>query len=188
MNTYLDIRLLPDPEFTPPLLMNVLFGKLHHVLVQLDNQNIGISFPEVEKTNADLGNKLRLHGPEEELKKLMEQNWLKGMRDHIETGKIKPVPEGVLHCRIERVQVKSNAYRLRRRYLKRHPEATEEEVNAMFPDSAEKRLKLPYLQVKSQSSGQRFCLFLKHLTPQQKAAGGKFNKYGLSGEATVPWF
>lgn len=188
MDTYLDIRLLADPEFTPTLLMNALFGKLHRALVQIDNRHIGISFPEVEKINAGLGNTLRLHGPEEELKKVMEQNWLKGMKDHIEIGQIKPVPESVSYRRIQRVQAKSSALRLRRRYLKRHPETTEEETNVMFPDSVEKKLKLPYLQVKSQSSEQRFCLFLKHLPIDKKAIGGKFNKYGLSKEATIPWF
>ena len=33
MDHYLDIRLLPDPEFPAPLLMNALFTKLHRALV-----------------------------------------------------------------------------------------------------------------------------------------------------------
>ena len=34
MDTYLEIRLLPDPEFVPTMLMNALFSKLHRGLVE----------------------------------------------------------------------------------------------------------------------------------------------------------
>lgn len=188
MDRYVSIRLLSDLEFPESFLMNALFSKLHRALVQLDSCNIGVSFPEVDRSNSPLGGKLRLHGHKDELERLMEQRWLRGMQDHIEAGEIKTVPNGVEHRRIRRVQVKSNALRLRRRYLKRHPGTSEEEVKAMFPDSEEKRVKLPYLRVKSQSSGEHFCLFIKHLPPQPQPVEGKFNKYGLSREATVPWF
>ena len=188
MDYYIDINLLPDPEFQPTLLMNALFAKLHRVLVQLDNRHLGVSFPEVDKSSPALGSKLRIHGPLDEIKKLMSQNWLTGMQDHVDVRDISEAPREVQYRRVKRVQVKSSAERLRRRYRKRHPDIPEKEVIARIPDSAEKRLKLPFLRLKSLSTGQHFCLFLEYLPPQQHPIQGAFNTYGLSGEATVPWF
>lgn len=188
MDHYLEFRIRPDPEFEPPLLMNALFSKLHQALVQLDNKQLGISFPKVQEDKPTLGDHLRIHGLLNELEQLQTQNWLTGMRDHIEVKEIAPVPGNAQHRRIQRIQIKSNAERLRRRYAKRHPEETEEEVMAKFPDSIEKRSKLPYLRIKSQSTGQHFCLFLRHFPPQEEPIAGIFNGYGLSAEATVPWF
>jgi len=188
MDHYMEFKILPDPEFPTPILMNALFLKLHRVLVQLDNKQLGISFPKVQKNKPSLGDHLRIHGCLNELKQLQAQNWLTGMRDHIEVKEIASVPDNAQHCRIQRIQIKSNAERLRRRYAKRHPEESEEEIMAKFPDSKEKRSKLPYLRIKSQSTGQQFCLFLRHHLPQEEPTTGLFNSYGLSAEATVPWF
>ena len=188
MDHYLELRLLPDPEFSPPLLMNALFAKLHRVLVQLDSQHIGVSFPEVAAERSSLGRVLRLHGTSAVLQNLLVQNWLMGMRDHIEVMQIDRVPSDAQHCRVQRVQVKSSAERLRHRYRKRHPEVDANEVEKLIPYSDEKRVKHPFVQLKSGSTGQHFYLFLRHLPPQKEPERGGFNSYGLSTSATVPWF
>jgi len=188
MDHYLDIKLLPDPEFPVPMLMNALFTKLHRALVQLDNKHIGVSFPKVDQKKIHMGNVLRLHGSAQHLQQLQEQNWLKGMRDHTEQSEIAPVPDHAEHYRVSRKQVKSNAVRLRRRYLKRHPEVTDKDAEGLIPDTLEKRLDLPYLQLKSNSTGQQFRLFLIHQPAQAQVTEGEFNSYGLSTNATVPWF
>lgn len=185
MDHYLDIHLLPDPEFSAPILMNALFAKLHRALVQLESTGIGVSFPEFGDHN--LGKQLRLHGQPINLEKLMSLPWLKGMRDHIETSDIGPVPEQTGLCRVQRVQTKSNAERLRRRYLKRHPEVAETKIEALIPSTVEKRLALPYVRLKSTSSGQDFLLFIDQTQVSEKHPG-IFNTYGLSGSATLPWF
>lgn len=188
MDHYLNFRLLPDPEFPAPLLMNALFSKLHRALVQIDSRTIGISFPEVQQEKPSLGRCLRLHGTADHLERLMAENWLVGMQDHLVHPQLSIVPNNVQHCRIRRVQPKSNAERLRRRYIKRHPQLTNQDVEAKLPDSIEKRIKLPFLRLKSQSNGHSFCLFLEHLPPQEQPVDGAFNTYGLSSEATIPWF
>ncbi len=188
MDHYLDLRLLPDPEFPVSVLMNALFAKLHRVLVQLENHHLGISFPEVGQNKPSLGGCLRIHGSLGELNKLQTQNWLTGMRDHVEVTAISSVPAGAQHRQVRRVQVKSNAERLRRRYLKRHPGVSEDEVALRVSSLDERRLKLPFVQMKSQSTGQQFCLFIEHLPLQQQVVPGEFNCYGLSVEATIPWF
>ncbi len=187
MDCYMDFCLLPDPEFTAPVLMNALFNKLHRALVEMNSRELGVSFPEYQETPRQLGNCLRLHGRAECLNRLMSEDWLKGLRDHLEAGSIEPVPEDALHCRVRRVQPQSSVERLRRRYIKRHG-VTEEEAASRLPDEIEERVKLPFLRVRSTSTGQDFLLFLKHEQPQSQPVEGEFNTYGLSREATVPWF
>ena len=188
MDHFLDFRLLPDPEFSSATLMNALFAKLHRSLVEINNRQLGISFPDVKPSVPTLGHCLRLHGTIDSLKPLLARNWLAGMRDHVTAGEIERVREGVSYCRVRRVQVKSNAERQRRRYYKRHPEAREVDVISKMPDTAERKVTLPFVRVRSQSTGQQFCLFLEHLPPQSHPIAGEFNSYGLSANATVPWF
>ena len=188
MDHYVEFRLLPDPEFQASVLMNVLFAKLHRALVALESRELAVSFPRFRKEPPSPGDCLRVHGSAENLQCLMATNWLTGMRDHLQVKPMELVPaHTLLHCRVRRVQPKSNVERLRRRYMRRH-NVTDEEVARRIPDTAEQRVHLPFVQIKSQSTGQHFCLFLEHLAPQEQAISGVFNSYGLSRTATVPWF
>ena len=185
MDYYLDILLKPDPEFPTPILMNALFAKLHRILAQLQSKEIGVSFPGIAERS--LGSRLRLHGTSSGLEDLMAQRWLKGMHDYIEITDIQPVPEQAGYCRVQRVQAKSSAERLRRRYQKRHPEAQEDSLTDLIPDEVEHRLDLPYVRLKSWSSGQEFLLFIMQ-SKSSEPSSGVFNTYGLSQSATLPWF
>ena len=48
MDHYVDIRLQPDAEFAPAMLMAALFTKLHKALAAGAHQDIGVSFPQME--------------------------------------------------------------------------------------------------------------------------------------------
>lgn len=185
MDSYLELQLLPDPEFPPAMLMNALFAKLHRALVSHGEGRIGISFPDV--STGQLGQRLRLHGQAGELEKLMACNWLQGMRDHLAAFAIRPVPDGAKHRIVRRVQAQSNPERLRRRLIRRKG-IGEEEARAAIPDSAAQTLALPSLQVTSQSTQQQFRLFIEHLPVQAESSPGHFTSYGLSNEASIPWF
>ena len=187
MDRYLDIRILGDPEFNVSVLMNSVFGKLHLALVEMDAREIGVSFPAAPRNKINLGDRLRLHDRNYGLEQLMERNWLTGLRDYIRVGSIEPVEGNTHHCRVKRVQPKSNVQRLRRRYAKRHG-VSEQEAADLIPDSVEQRLDLPFLQLKSKSTGRHFRLFIDQSEPQNEAVAGEFNTYGLSDSATVPWF
>jgi CRISPR-associated endonuclease Csy4 len=187
MDRYIDIRLLPDPEFPASVLMNALFGKLHRGLVTHGGRNIGVSFPDVGKNGRSLGERLRLHGNRAELEKLMVSNWLVGMRDHAAVSEITEVPTRAKQRVVRRVQAKSSPERQRRRLIARKGINTEKAIQAI-PDSAAERLNLPYLVLTSQSTGQQFRLFVEHLAVQEQAVSGKFGTYGLSAAATIPWF
>lgn len=187
MNYYLDITLLADPEFKPTVLMNALYNKLHRALVKISSNTIGVSFPKMDQDKPTLGSIIRLHGNEIDLHQLMQQNWLTGMRDHICLGEIQPVPNIVQYRTVSRVQVKSNPARLRRRLMKRKG-ITEEQALAVIPDNKAKKVSLPYVTMKSLSTQQIFKLFIKHTPIQSEQKLGKFSAYGLSHNATIPWF
>ncbi len=184
MDHYVEIRLLPDPEFQETMLMNALFAKLHRALVSKGNGEIGISFPQVGKT---LGDTMRLHGSRAALERMMELSWLKGVRDHTAVSEIVPIPEKCRFRVVKRVQAKSSVERLYRRSVKKGW-ITAAEAEKQVQKHRDERLSAPFIQMGSQSTGQRFRLFINHGEITSSPQGGAFSAYGLSGKATVPWF
>ena len=187
MDHYLEIRLLPDPEFSAPLLMGALMGKLHRGLVAENRSDIGVSFPDHAASPRGLGVRMRLHGSAEALDTFLASNWLTGMSDHVSLAGIALVPEDVTYRVVRRVQPKTSAERLRRRQMRRHG-MSEQEAMTRIPDSVIKPIKLPFVMLKSMSTGERFPLFVEHLDEVGTSIGGRFNSYGLSDGATIPWF
>ncbi len=187
MDAYLEITVRPDPEFGPQLLLDALMGKLHRGLVLAETDAIGVSFPGHSVKPRGLGNRLRLHGTADHLSRFMARPWLTGMADHLVMGAIQPLPAGVRHRVVRRVQPKTNAQRLRRRYQKRH-NVSEDEARLRIPDTIEKSVSLPFVTLRSASTNQRFALFVDHGPLQNEAISGCFNSYGLSQTATIPWF
>lgn len=187
MDAYVEVRLLPDPEFSPSTLMNVLFDKLHRGLVAHGGGNIGVSFPDVATNSASLGQRLRLHGNKTDLERLMTNNWFLGMTDHATATTIAEVPARAKQRVVRRVQAKSSPERERRRLIARKGVSAEHAAEAI-PDSTAEKLSLPYLALISRSTGQKFRLFVEHMPVQEEAVIGKFSPYGLSATATIPWF
>lgn len=187
MEHYIDITMLPDPEFPSTTLMNALFAKLHRGLVNHGGRDIGVSFPEVIQSKRTLGQRLRLHGSSPNLDRLMGIGWMLGMRDHVAVTPIQPVPAGVTHRVVRRVQAKSSPERLRRRLMTRKS-IDAEAARAAIPDSAAEMLHLPFVEIASGSTAHRFRLFIEHVKPVPNATTGLFSSYGLSSIATIPWF
>jgi CRISPR-associated endonuclease Csy4 len=201
MDHYVDIRLQPDAEFAPAMLMAALFTKLHKALAAGTHQDIGVSFPQMEVGDAAparasrigahpryaLGQVLRLHGSSLALHKLLTTDWLTGMRDHVACGVVLAVPTDARHRVVSRVQAKSSPERLRRRQMRRHG-LTAEQAQERIPDNAAEMLNLPFLTLRSQSTGQTFRLFIRLGAEQATAVPGEFGAYGLSPQTTVPWF
>jgi len=185
---YIDIQLKLDPELPAHLLMAALYGRLHTLLTQQKAQDIGVSFPGYQKTPAQLGSVLRLFGASAALEALADGKWLGAVREHVSLQPMQPVPSTAAQRSLRRVQAKSSPARLRRRQMRRHG-LSEAEALARLPDSAAEHLKLPFVQLRSASTGQSFRLFLELGPPQQTAISeGDFNSYGLSTARTVPWF
>lgn len=186
MDRYIEFRLLPDPEYGPTQIMNILYGKLHLALAELGTGDVGVSFPDAGKMRT-LGSRLRLHGSADALERLMRINWTTGMRDYVEQSSVMSVPDKTTFRSVYRVQAKSSPERLRRRMMKRH-DVDAETAARQIPDSVSETLNLPFVQIKSLSSGKHFRLFFQFGPVEKEARNGIFSAYGLSREATVPWF
>jgi CRISPR-associated endonuclease Csy4 len=134
-----------------------------------------------------LGETLRLHGTQQALQQLQETDWLKGMRDHTRLTGILPAPTTPAgFYTVKRKQYKSNVERLRRRRMQRKGES-HEQAAAAIPVTVEQKPELPYITLRSQSTGQTFYLFIEQ-GRQNEPAPGSFSCYGLSPTATVPYF
>lgn len=187
MDHYTDIHLRSHPEWPAHHLMAALYAKLHRVLVRLQTSVIGVSFPGYATSPPTLGTTLRLLGPASELARLMEQNWLTGMRDHTKLTPVAAVPADAAHRSLRRVQAKSSPERLRRRHMRRH-DLSAEQARERVPDTAAELLQLPFVALTSSSTGQSFPVFFRLGPVAPTSQAGSFNAYGLSNSATIPWF
>lgn len=188
MDHYVDIRLRTDPELAPHQLLGGLYTRLHRALVQLGSQGIGVSFPDHDDKKPSLGTWMRLHGTEAALRQLMATTWLNGMLEYLVISAIAPVPANANYRQVSRVQAKSSPDRLRRRAMRRRGLDAATALQ-QIPDSAAERLPLPFVTLGSRSTGQAsFPLFIRHGPLLATPAPGAFNSYGLSHEATIPWF
>lgn len=187
---YIDITILPDPEFSHAHLIGALLSKLHRGLVQLKSISIGVSFPKhvnAPASQRSLGSLVRLHGTQDALQGLMALEWLKGMRDHITLSDVAAAPAQTSHCIVQRKQFKTNVERLRRRRMQRKGETAEQAAEAI-PLHVERTPNLPFANLRSLSTGQTFALFVAHGPLLPAPVTGTFNTYGLSQGASVPWF
>lgn len=184
MDHYIEIRVLPDPEFSEEMLMAALVAKLHRALGQRGLGDIGISFPA---HTIKPGPVLRLHGNHPSLCELESLVWRKGLSDYCTTLGIKSVPPVNQWRCVSRVQVKSSAQRLMRRSVKKGW-LTEMEAQQRLLTMQEARTDLPWLNLRSLSTGQSFRLFIHHGDLLSAPVVGTFSSYGLSSTATVPWF
>ena len=183
MDHYIDIKVLPDPEFKESVLLNALFSKLHRALGQVTEGRVGVSFPDCKKF---LGDRVRLHGTQADLTKLMDANWLQGLRDYSHQSGIAKIPDKVSHKIVRRVQVKSSHNKRKRSVAKGW--LTEAEAIQLIPDSQQKMLRLPFLQIKSLSNGNSMRIYVEHSKDLKDAVTGTFSSYGFSSTATIPWF
>ena len=183
MDHYVDIQVLPDPEFLETTLMNELFSKLHRALGKHGQGKIGVSFPDHGKT---LGARIRLHGGKKALEEFMQTQWITGMTDYCRVSDVRPVPPQTSFCTVKRVQAKS-VYNKRKRSVAKGW-LDESEAQKCIPDSQQRTLDLPYAQLRSLSNGNMMRVYIEHGEPVQQSVAGSFSAYGLSSTATVPWF
>lgn len=184
MNYYINITLLPDAEMPTTVLMNAICIKLHKILFDWHTTTIGISFPQFGIT---LGNVLRIHGNEADLKKLLGMNWLGGMIGYCNLSSILLVPANTKYRTVGRTQPTMSHSKLNR-LLKRNS-ISENEVKAYKVKMvAKKCLDKPFLNFVSGSNGHRHRRYIELGGLLEKPVVGNFDQFGLSKAATVPWF
>lgn len=183
MDHYIDVLILPDPELSLPILMNVLFSKFHKALCDLHATDIGVSFP---KQGQSLGNLMRIHGTSAMLMKLQKLNWIGPMTGYCKINEILSVPPQVNYCTVFRKQPTMSPAKLRR--LIKRGSIADDETNRYKSKMVSQGLSEPYIELNSSSTGHKHRRYIAFGPLQKKSVTGKFDRFGLSNTATVPWF
>ena len=214
MKYYIEITLLENSDINLFGLWSKLFQQIHLGLVEMQDEQgrvpIGLSFPEyvIGEKYSLLGGKLRLLAKDEAtLSQFNAAKWLSRLSDYVHCTGIRPVPEKIIGYAIyQREQPKTNKERLARRYAKRHhvdyetalngtvdlladkkPANADYKMQFRYCDLPKKSVSTPFIRLKSMSSEQTFCLWIKK-TGVAESSGSTFSSYGLSAVSTVPEF
>lgn len=192
MDYYQEVELLPDVDIGVYFLWQKVYQQIHLALVERKRSDtecpIGVAFPGYDMEKNFLGVKLRLFSGDEELLEQMDcERWLNRLRDYIHLGGIKPVPNKIAgHACFKHIKLKGNKEKLARRRAKRKGE-TFQQALAHFEGLKEQNCRLPYINMVSQTNGQRFRLFIGMRLMEQPQEGF-YSCYGLSNTTTVPLF
>jgi len=189
MDHYFDIRAIPNPEIRQSAVMAHLMQQLHRLLPQY-RRRIGLDFPGYRKKQG-LGAVIRVFGIAQDIQAIRQQ--VANANDITEYSLItstEEIPNTVEQfARYTRVHAKGNSYfnRLKRRHQTRGTWTAELELQ--IRSKANLRLSFPHINLRSDSTGQNFILFINR-TRVAKPVAGLFNGYGLSGSdiSTVPVF
>ncbi|MCQ8105757.1 type I-F CRISPR-associated endoribonuclease Cas6/Csy4 [Methylomonas sp. SURF-2] len=212
MKHYIELTLLPAPDFNLFKLWSRVFEQLHLGFVENQDENkrvpIGLSLPEYKMGDkyGVLGDKIRLFAADQAtLERFNAPQRLARLSDYVHCTGIRPVPDKLLGYAVyRRVQPKTNPERLARRYAKRHGvdlatalnmtvELRAASENPAYPlsfrycDMLKPSVPWPFIRLQSKSGGQTFCLWIAK-TAAAAPVAGSFSAYGLSSVATVPEF
>ena len=204
MKHYIEITLIDNTDINLFSLWSKVFQQIHLGLVEIqDDQGqvpIGLSFPEyvIGDKYSLLGSKLRLFANDEAMLNQFDAvKWLARLSDYVHCTRIRPVPEKIIGYAIyQREQPKTNPERLARRYARRLAEREKRaEVDADYETALTRYSKRhrqtinsPFIQLKSLSSENNFCLWIKKVPIDVQSSTTQFSSYGLSSISTLPEF
>jgi CRISPR-associated endonuclease Csy4 len=184
MNHYINIKIFPDAELNQSFLLNKVYAKLHKALFDLQNNTIGVGFPQYKKT---LGGVLRIHGAKQDLEQLQDLHWFGRLSDYCDASEISEIPENIEGYRtVSRIQTTMSQSKLNRLIKRRH--ITEDEVKQYKVKMFSKGLTNPYVELQSASNGHKHRRYIAFGELQKSPVEGEFDSFGLSKTATVPWF
>jgi len=180
---YVEIVIKPDDEMRENVLLNKVYTKLHKALFILKTSEIAVSFP---KYKVLLGNVIRLHGTESKILELQNTDWLGSLSGYCQVSRIKTVPDDVSYRIISRIQANMTEAKLRR-LIKRNS-ISETEIKQYKAKMFGMGLDNPYFELQSSSNGHNHRRYIQFGELLGDATKGEFDCFGLSKDATVPWF
>ncbi|MDY0276426.1 MAG: type I-F CRISPR-associated endoribonuclease Cas6/Csy4 [Desulfomicrobium sp.] len=193
MKYYIEITLIPSIDIPVYFLWEKIYQQIHLALVEAQDKEgkvkIGVSFPEYNAEQHKLGRKLRLFASlANDLKDLTIDKWLSRLMDYVHITTIRGVPEGAqTYGFFKRIQTKSSNARLARRKARRENITVEQALLSMN-NHKEQFSNVPYIQMKSQTTGQRYRLMIGYEETEKKSSMKDFTTYGLSSKSSVPIF
>ncbi|PHS58740.1 MAG: type I-F CRISPR-associated endoribonuclease Cas6/Csy4 [Sulfurimonas sp.] len=183
MNYFINIKLNPSKEIQENIWLNHLYTNFHKRLYDLKVDSIGVSFP---KYRLKLGNVFRIHGSQTDLGMLQEVDWIKEPLKFCYISEISLVPDGVEYRTVSRIQTTMSQSKLKR--LIKRGTIKDKDIKGYKAKLFQKSLDNPYVELTSMSNGQRHRRFIQFSKLQKNSIIGKFDTFGLSKIATVPWF
>lgn len=195
LNYYQEIELIEQPDVSLGVIWSKLYMQLHLALADLKNKNgvqtIGVSFPEYDDPNFPLGKRLRLFAAsEKELTDLTIARWLSRLTDYVKVKEIHPVPLKRVkgYASFTRKEIKRKPEAIARRRARKDPGITYEEALRRATLREREIPLLPFINLNSLTSGQRFKLFIDRKQEKEPSKLIEFSSYGLSHETVVPIF
>lgn len=217
MNYYLDITLIPNDEIPLNFLWEKVFQQLHLALVEqafeveetmpngekkiTKKSKIAVAFPKYKQCGNTLCEKLRLFALSDTgLQALNLDQYFAPLEDYVHITNIKPVPTDKItgYAFFKRITIKGNIERLARRREKRLTikgiQISYEEALNYFQNNQNRKQSshvethLPFIYLNSETTNQRFPLFIEMVPTEQKSDKAEFSCYGLSGKHSVPVF
>jgi CRISPR-associated endonuclease Csy4 len=183
MDYYLDIEIVPDEEVPIYFIRNKVYSKLHKALFTLKATDIGVSFPLY---NVKLGSIIRIHGNKATLTALQAENWLGGMVGYCNVSPIQAIPNDVVYRTLYRIQSNMTEAKLRR--LIKRESISQDEIKGYKVKMFQQGLDNPYLELDSSSNGHKHRRYIDFGKIVKLPVQGKFDFFGLSKVATIPWF
>lgn len=191
MYFYQEIILHKSPDLSLNVILEKVFMQLHIAFVKakkFDGSCYALSFPLYSETS--LGEKIRILSVSEEsfetLKKFLN---LTRFADYLYVDKdVKKIIEKEVkgYAQYKRFQIDSSIHQKARRFSSRHEDVSyEQALKIMRRNKSD--ITLPYVMVKSSSTGQKFSLFIQKNRLDHFVLGS-FNSYGLSVSGCVPEF
>ncbi len=191
MKYYQEITLLPGTELTESFLMGKVFMQIHIAIAECKREHpdfwFGISFPKY--TPKGLGGKIRVFSASlENMESLRLPVFLQRLCDYVHIIRPRLVPEAKVsgYARYKRYRQQDCNDNLARRYAKRHG-VTFEEAIGKYAARQEEDCKLPYILMRSLSTGQKFSLFIEK-KDSEDTEECIFDSYGLSKKSALPVF
>lgn len=183
MEYFIEIRLQKNKDLKPNVLLNNVYANLHRRLYDLDAKTIGISFPDYRVL---LGNRLRVHGGLQDLTTFQSVDWLGELKQYCKISDIEKVPQNVRYRTISRIQSTMSQSKLRR--LIKRGTINEEDAKKYKIEMLKKGLENPYVELVSASNGKLHRRYFQFGELKSENMQGEFDFFGLSKEATIPWF
>jgi len=188
MNSYFEIKALPNPEIIQSTVVAYLMQSLHQMLPRYAGR-IGLDFPGYGQQRT-LGGILRIFGNEVDLADLRGRaDCNPNIASYGLVTPVSPVPASIAqYVSCTRVHARG-ASRLKRLKLRHGAKGTwSDELEIQVIAKLQHGINLPHLNLSSGSTGQRFKLFVQRSVSSSKGTG-LFNAYGLSlGDARLPKF
>lgn len=193
MKHYIEITLLPDAEVGLGFIWQKVYQQIHLALVEIkdanEKVNVGVSFPKYGGKTFPLGDTIRLFGnTPDDLKAVRLDQWFSRLSDYVSMTGVKEVPQHIkTYVCFRRKQPKMDFMKRVEKQAKRHCVSIETALEHFRNYDKEHQLTLPFVQVYSQTWKQNFPLFIEKNSASSHMTG-QFDTYGLSKEATLPWF